>query len=287
MLRVILLIIALTLLACSDPSKQKQDNSMAKQIESQTKLLSDSGQSSFEQFEHGYKAVEVTYQPTWAKRDGTAKGYIAKITNSRVFISGAMRAERKIKVEMILGNPSKPEFTIEKECDELNLKDDYYEVIVRGCCGAEDEIEYYDYNGQLIVQGTTQITACEIPNSPLKFYAAYGYQQGLQLSYNSQDKYRIDLKFPLGADNNCGPMVPEIYFRSANKKDGLVDGTYNFWSLDGIERSDQVNDISLLVVYSCIENLDTLTIPIINGKPFGRNDRSQILEMKVKSDSLQ
>ena len=50
-----------------------------------------------------------------------------------------MKAERKIKVEMISDNPLKPEF-IKKECDALNLEDDYYEVIVSGCCGAESRL---------------------------------------------------------------------------------------------------------------------------------------------------
>lgn len=254
---------------------------MESQIKTQSKLFSDSGQSSFEQLEHGYKAVEVTYQPKWAKRNGVSKGYIAKITNSRVFISGAMKAERKIKVEMISDNPSKPEFIIKKECDALNLEDDYYEVIVSGCCGAESEIEYYDYDNNQIIHGTTQIIKCEIPNSKIKFYAASGH--GIQFSYSGSDKYVINLKFPPDVKDYCGPMPPDIYFRSSQTKEEFANGKYEFWSLDGIESKAQVNDITLVVAIPCIENLDTLSIPIINGKPFGREERHQTVEMKLKN----
>ena len=59
---------------------------MESQIKTQSKLFSDSGQSSFEQPSTDTKAVEVTINPKFGKRKGVSKGYIAKITNSRVLL---------------------------------------------------------------------------------------------------------------------------------------------------------------------------------------------------------
>lgn len=281
MLKFIPIVAAILFLSCSNQSNSPAENTAESILQGQKGLYSDSGQSSIELLEHGYKKTEVTYHFVYPTLKEKRTTYVAKKTETLFFVSGSMKGDKKIKVEMTpYDEPGKSKIIIDKVCDIINLKDDYYEVVVSGCCGAENEIEYYDYNNQLIIQGTSEVIKCEIPNSKLKFYAASGH--GVQFSYSSTDRYTIDLKYPPDLKDYCGPVPPEVYFRSSDKNDKYLDGVYEFWSLNDIESKEQINNITLVINYSCIEGLDTLAIPIINGKPFGKDDRHQTVSMKLK-----
>ncbi len=283
MRRLLTLIVAVLFISCTEQNKPAAENTIEGLIKNQNTTYTDSGKSSFELFEHGYRTIEVTYKPLYIRQDGEAsEHYMAKTTTSSSFYSGAMKAERKIKVEMTLfDDPTKPKIIIEKECDELNLEEEYYEVVVSGCCGAENELEYYDYNNRLIILGTTIIINCEIPNSDINFYAAASH--GIQLSYGSDDKYVIELEFDPNIEDHCGPLPMMVYFESPNKNDHFDQpNMYTFSSLDGIKDKSQINDITLKVAHPCNEKVDTLRIPIINGKPFGKDYRHQKAMIKMK-----
>jgi hypothetical protein len=105
-----------------------------------------------------------------------------------------MKPERKIRIEMTpYENSSRPEIVIEKECDEILLGKEYYEVVRTGCCGAENELELYYYESKLIIEGISSIIKCKIPNSPIEFFASFS--KGLNISYSSSDQYFLDIKF--------------------------------------------------------------------------------------------
>jgi len=197
-----------------------------------------------------------------------------------------------IKVELHpLDNPSTTDFMVVHECDKIELDYDTYKITKFACCDGEDEIEVRDYHYQQIIDGDVQILKGRIPNSPMSLYFAYkrsDYSDTLSLgkaiiSYNSRDIYEVTiLPFPLNP-GDCGYHSPEISVYSVDKDSTFKvwENEFSVWNLDAIESKSQVNNIAVELVFDCTSQR-VVQIPLINGLPFGKNERKQTISLPLK-----
>ncbi|MBI3481549.1 MAG: hypothetical protein HY015_00970, partial [Bacteroidetes bacterium] len=179
-----------------------------------------------------------------------------------------------------LEQPERPKIVIEESCHEINFFEDYYETVKWGCCGAENQLEFYDYDKKLIIEGTSTITKCRIPNSHLRFFASI--DGGIRLSFSSSDQYLIQIISPPNfQDENCGPIPTDIIFESADSKDKYdqTNNEYEFWSLNGVKEKERINNLTIKVKWTCADVSEPIMIPIINGKPFGKDERVQSVSL--------
>lgn len=300
----LLTIYAVQLYSCADKHHHDKQYNVSSDSKADTSkiIYADSGQSTFEILAgdtnsgYDFKTVETTYKLVFIAPHGYSnlKHYFAKYTTTSKTCTGCEGQERNIKVELnSFDNPQKTELTIEQDCDDLTLDVLTYRTAKYGCCGAEDELAIYDYDSKLIVEGDSKILLGEIPNSHLKLYVAYKQEYKdtttlgtLYYCYNSSDRYSIKIKSnPLPSDS-CSPFSPDIfiYSPSADDKFRKDNNEYSFWSLNKIENKNKINNLTLKIAYWCDSalHLDTLAIPIVNGRPFGKEDRQQIISYRQK-----
>lgn len=263
-------------------------------------IYSDSGKSSFiitagdAISGYDFQTVETNYKLNFIALSGDysdLKHYFAKYTTISKTCTGCEGQERTIKVELHpFDNPLQTNLNIEKDCDELTLNVHTYKTIKYGCCGAENELAIYDYKNKLIIEGDDKILLGDIPNSKIKLFAAWKNENKdttvlgtLYICYNSSDRYAINIKGTLPSDR-CSPFSPDVFIYTGNSDDKFrkENNEYTFWSLKKIDSKDKINNLTLNVSFDCdsIINLDTIVIPIISGKPFGKNDREQIISLR-------
>ncbi len=265
-------------------------------------IYSDVGQSSFaivsRDTDSGYdfKMVEVNYKIAFIDPKGNKdfNNYFAKYTTTTKSCTGCEEDERSIKVELnTFDNPKTTVVTLEQKCDELTLDAQTYKTVKYGCCGAEDQIGIYDYANKLIAEGDSKIVIGDIPNSSLKMYV--GYKQETKdstflgtifFSYNSMDRYSIRIKSNPLPEDLCNPYSPDMVIYSSNPKDEYNKEAheYTFWSLDKLDDQSKINNLTLKVHFDCEASykIDKIEIPIIKGKPNGKDDRNQIVTLKHK-----
>jgi len=295
-------IIALPLLSCSDKPHQEQVHATEIKKDSTDNKYSDSGQSTFSilavDSNSGYefKTIETNYKTAFLDPDGDKNfdHYIAKYTTTTQSCTGCEQQERTIRAELnSFSAPKKTILTLEQKCDELLLDATTYKTTKFGCCGAADHFEIYNYENKLVAEGDGKITIGEIPNSPIKIYAGYTQETKdstfigtLHYSYNSDDTYAIRIqsnKLPL---DECNIYSPNIMFQSRNPRDKYDrdENQFTFWSLDKLEDTKKINQLSLKVDFECEPSLKVkaLEIPIINGKPFGKDERVQLISLGHK-----
>lgn len=265
-------------------------------------IYSDYGQSTFILTSgdsisgYEFQTVETNYKLVYiALHDyRSLKHYFAKYTTNSKTCIGCEGQERTIRVGLnSFDNPQKTELTIEQDCDDLTLDVRNYKTAKYGCCANEDQLAIYDYNNKLIIEGDSKILLGEIPNSRISFYVAFKneyrdttYLGTLYYCYDSSVRYSIKIESkPLPSDS-CSPFSPDILIHSNNAIDKFnkENNEYSLWSLNHIKSKDQINNLTLKVAYWCDSelNIDTLKIPIINGKPFGKDDRNQIIKFSQK-----
>lgn len=284
--------------------KPKQDNAASVDGKAGTSkiIYADSGQSTFiittgdRNIGYDFQTVETNYRRVYIALHGwgSLKHYFAKYTTTSKTSAGLEGQDRTIKVDLHpFDNPNKTELTIEHSCDDLTLNVATYQTVKYGCCGAEDELAIYDYDKKLIIEGDSKILLGEIPNSPVRMFVAYKkeYKDSTTLGtlyycYSSSDRYTIKIKPNALSCGSHSPFSPNIFIYSTNPDDKFSEdkNEYSFWSLNDIENKNQVNNLTLKIAYECDEhpNRDTIAIPIINGKPFGKDDRNQIIMYRHK-----
>ena len=235
----------------------------------------------YKKIETAYKILFITPHP-----NSNLKHYVAKYITTTEASTNNEGQQRNIKIEIRpLDNPDKIEFTIQKDCDEIILNDDTYKTLNFGCCGAEDQIQLYDYDNKLIIEGDAKILIGEIPTSRIKIFVAYknetrdsAFFGTLFYCYNSSDKYSIRIKGSLPSEK-CSPFTPNIYMATSSSEDKFnkESNEYSFWSLNNAKNKNQINRLSLKIAFDCDNDLhlDTISIPIINGLPFGKNVKNQ------------
>jgi len=175
---------------------------------------------------------------------------------------------------------------IKKECDNLSFENDHFKTVKYGCCGGDDAFAVYDFRSDLIIKGDVKIIKASIPNSEINFFASYkdndddsSFMGTVFYSFNNIDKYQIKISKTKTLPFDCEYRVPDIFIFSSDSNDKFRqdNNEYTLWSLNKIHSKSQINNISLKVVFECnaYPKNDTIIIPIINGKPFGKDAKIQ------------
>lgn len=290
---IIITLFAIQLASCGDKS-HKNSNAQKSDSSANSASFSDTGESSFQLIKHDdetgyqYKSTEVNYKTVNINPFHAADGeyFIAKYTSLTSAATSKENMDKTIEVELrSMKNPDKTVLKIKQVCDDLTLEQDCYKTVKYGCCGAEDQIKLYNYDNKLIIEGTAQIIKGVIPNTDFNFYVAYKANQDssslgtIYYSYNSSESYEIKIKADPSVSKNCGNFSPNISVYSANSRDKFLkgDNEYQLWSLDGIKSKNEINNISLKVVFECADDckFNIIVIPITNGKPFWKDEKIQ------------
>lgn len=290
------IIITILLHSCTNKPHSENFSASENKTASSKNIYTNTGESSFtitsgdtSNDGYDYETVEVNYKTDYIALDGDRdfKHYFAKYTTTTKSCTACEQPERNIKVELnAFDDPKKTALTIQQDCDDLTLDAHTYKTAKYGCCGAEDHLAVYDYNNKLIIEGESEILVGDIPNSPVKIFVAYEVEQKdstvlgtLYFCYNSSDRYAIVLKSDSLPASSCPRFVPDFSIDSRNTRDGFnpEKKEYTLWSLDAIKDKKQVNNLDLKIIYPCdyMSGNNVILIPIINGKPFGKDDRNQ------------
>lgn len=238
-----------------------------------------------------YKIKEINYSIVYLDfyGDKDPGRFIAKKTTTTEAHTGMEGQIRIIQIDLLpIDNPTKPALTIERYCDDITLEFGNYRTVKYGCCGGENEYELYDYNNNLIIEGNEQIILTRIPNTRRNFYVSFKPEYRdtttlgrLHFSYSSSDNYQIVIKSNPLPSEQCSPFSPQLFVKTNDKQDRYISATneYEIWSLNNIKDKEDINGINLQIVFECDPELklDTINIPIIKGKPFGKDDKIQEL----------
>lgn len=302
----IILITALTF-GCSDNSSNRADKSVTgsprdnknDSLTVDTKDLSDffadSGQSSVNIKKHkegGFviQTTERSYSYIYIAPSNDLYHYLQKRTTTTEFTTFSEGQNRTIEVELIpIENPEQKKLRLKENCDEMIFEVNYYKTLKHGCCATPTETKIFNYKNDLIISGEDNIIRAYVANkSPDRdFWVSYSVNNGTDkkligticISYNPQNKYFIDLKTMNETDSLYETMwfTPDFRLASMSSKDKMVrDNTeFEIWSLEGIKSFNEINGISIKVPIYTKEIPDTLEIPIVNGRPFGKSDRQQ------------
>lgn len=301
---IFLFAILIFIVGCSDKgenSKEKAQKSPNKnKVEVTpndiTAILSDSGQSSVvikkDEENNGFilHSKEITYSTIYIAPKEDLEHFLQKrttVTNKTTFSEGQ---ERTIEVELIpLKQLNQNRLTFKENCDEMVFEFNHIKAIKYGCCAEPDEIKLIDYSNREIIKGHRKILQARIVNkSPdLDFFVSYLASDGSDkkklatvcISYNPTEKYFINLKTESETDGllESSWMVPDFILDSKNSRDVLVNENTGFeiYSLEKIKSFNEINGITIKVPLLTGEIPDTLEIPIINGKPFGKKEKLQ------------
>jgi len=260
-------------------------------------LFFDEGMSSFRILSmdkmngYEYETVETNYKVHYIIPDGYKQlgYYIAKYTNTTKDNLGQEGQNRNIKIELYaFENPSKLVMKIDENCDKLDLLTDTYLTTIYGCCGAEHSYEIFDYKQKSIIRGDNQIILGEVPNPRIRFYV--GFKQdfvdtlnlgSLSFSYNSDEKYMIKIRTRKNLKNDFLPFSPDIEILSSEndrKYSESIFVKYTFWSLNNkIHDKNSIDNLVIRLTFQSDKEAinNVIEIPIINGKPFGKEEKAQ------------
>lgn len=257
-------------------------------------LNSISNRSTFEMLERGqsltYKTIEYTYNLV---QFNTIEEYLAKFKITTIKSTSTEGQDRLIEVNISpIEDIKSDKFVIKQKCDILDLYGNYYKTTKYGCCSASDLVCFYDYSNKLIISGSNKIIEYLFPNNDIKCYISYqdpnndksmGY---INISYDSNKKYKIlltgDNFLEKDSDGNllvtCPDPNPDIKIISESIDKNYKDEKYTFWSMQNIESTSELNFL-MEVSFDCKKSILPIKIPIISGKPFGKDIEFQ--EYKV------
>jgi len=232
-----------------------------------------------------YQTVEINYAVLYNIPDGY-KGYnVAKYIMTTTMDQAVEFPERNIKVEIYpFENPSKLIMKIDKDCDRIDLLDNTYKTTINGCCGNENVYEIFDYKHKSIIKTERRIVIGNFYNSKISFYVGFEKENEdslgtLKYSYNSKEKYTIKMRTK--QDYDYIYYFPDIEILSDNENDKFSksDYGYTFFSPRKISDKNSINNLTIRLIFSCEngENDIVVDIPIINGKPFRKEDKIQEL----------
>ncbi|QDK81539.1 hypothetical protein EXU85_24195 [Spirosoma sp. KCTC 42546] len=284
---------------------QKPEQRTTKNSNNQPITYADSGISSFRFTKkdtiHGqyFRMAETTYKVVNADlSDKDSQHYLVKFHTITDAGTGMEGQNRTIQFFLSpLENPSNTILTAKHECDELTFDWHHYQTIKYGCCGSFNQLKFYDYHAKLLVEGYDEIITASVPNKNFRFYMAFQPEEGkdtttlgtLQLSYSSSEIYRIKIKSLQPSSNDYYPMgvLPTLTLRSSSHKDTYDKDQkeYSLWSLEHstLPWPQQVNGFTIRANFDLDPKLGLIDIPIINGRPFGKEDKNQVYWLKGKS----
>lgn len=238
-----------------------------------------------------YDIRDVDYEVIQIAPKGEWINYIVRKSSSTLTCDGQEGQKRTIIIELNpVDRPKHTAFVIRHDADEINLEHDYYQTIYYGCCDAEPIHKIYDYNNDLITEGTARILTGAIPNNPIKFFISYKPEPldttrlgSVFLAYDSHDKYQVDILSPPLPPEMCSQYAPEVTLVSRNRYDTLeiYENEYQLWELENIDNPNQIGNLFIRVKYLCDPyfTIEEIEIPILRGKPFGKDDRIQTINL--------
>ena len=244
---------------------------------------------------HGieYKSVENTYKVFYKPEDGKIDYYLAKYKTTT--LKKLYEEEQERTIEVIISPLKKlklVKYKIKQDCDQLDLFDDYYETINYGCCLRDNELELYDYENNLIIEGSRKIFHGEIHNNWInEFYFSYKTPSDtlslgqINFWFSKKERYQIQLKSKKSTEHDslevCPVLYPKIEMNLTGKDCFDNEESYTFWSLENIKSTSEIN-FSLTFTFDCDSTILPITIPIINGKPFDNKTEKQIYNVEYK-----
>jgi hypothetical protein len=298
-------------LSCSDKPNERKQTNAGISIDTSHAIFTDHSEAKIQIFRDSagpdnvawvYESTEINYQMLDVQYNQFGQFFsdisfikddiellVAKITTDTKASQGSEKSEKTYTVEIMPSeSPKHKPFIINQKCDNISFEHDYYKIAIYGCCGGDDQFAFYDYQNQLIIEGDVKIAIADIPNSRIKFYAAYKNSENdssvlgtLYFSYGSTDHYKIRIRSTPALSSNCEYRTPEIFIYSSDLKDTAEinrrNDTYRLWSLNNLKDKAGINNIFLKLAFECntADKTDTVVIPIINGKPFGKDDGVQ------------
>lgn len=239
--------------------------------------------------ETSYKVISA-HLPNQDSHSGNCLVRLQTITDKNTGVEGQ---DRTILFRICsLNKPNQVLLSGTHACDDIHFNWNNFQTIKYGCCGNPDHIQLYDYQDQLIIEGTDQPIVASIPNH-FDFYITY-QDKNLQdstligtihLSYNSHDTYHIQLKSKRPVSEMDCPVLSTVYvsLRSGNKRDqyNSNENQYDLWSQETCTLPQQLNDLSIRIHFSCDTTFPIIDIPIQQGKPFGKSERQQVYWVKA------
>jgi hypothetical protein len=240
-----------------------------------------------------YRKIESSYQVLNQLLSRNHEYYLARFKKTTFKSESLEGQNRTIEVSISpLDKLDSISYYINRTCDDIELFPDYYRTIKYGCCLLLNEIKLYDYSNNLIISGSDKIFRGEIPNNKISFYLAYqepiydSLSFGMiNISFNSKDKYHILLrgnqKILVDSDGVLiyPVLYPQIKMNLKHHDQFDNDETYTFWSMMNINSVSEIN-LSFSLKFECASSIFPITIPIINGKPFGNNAENQVYQVK-------
>lgn len=238
-----------------------------------------------------YKLLQIAPQGQW-------DNYVAKQTTITKTCDGQEGQKRSIRVELrTIDHPERIFQVLQHDCDEIYLEHDYYRTVFNGCCDAEPIHKIYDYEGNLLTEGTNQVLIGALPNNPLKFYLSYTPSDldsviGIvHLVYNESEKYAVHIMSAPLPPELCSMYSPKVTLSSTISTDSLerYENEYQLWHLEHAESISGFNHLSIEVDYYCedVYPVESIYIPIIRGKPYGRDTSIVEVRLRTPDDSAE
>jgi hypothetical protein len=232
--------------------------------------------------------VETTYKVLYATLPGLGQqDYLAQFRAATTASQGQEGQDRTIEMTLRpLERPSEVAFTASQECDKLEIHNDFYKTIKYGCCTELNKVRFFDYDNKEIIEGSDKVITGYIPNNDAVFFFAFSDANigpktlgKITISYGSGQRYDINLLSdkPL-PELTCPYSNPKLELLSSNKKDTEYDSfrdSYSLWSLEKIKSTIEINKVSIKVSFTCDKSMKPFVIPIINGLPFGKDQKVQ------------
>ena len=301
--RLIFVIVPIALLAgCTARQKPVKHISESMPADTAGAVFTDKAQSGIQVFKDAdgwkYRSVAVNYKiqsfvgnPFGKLFSDVAlvhdlEYFIVKYTTQTRAMQGSETEDKTITAEIRpLKAPDHNPLIISQNCGDLTLAQDHYKTVRYGCCGGDDEIIYFDYQRNIIIEGDSKIIQATVPNSDTRFYVGFKpeYQDStligtLYFSYDGANKYKIRIRSNAVLPSKCDYHTPEMSIITKDKRDNFVaeDNEYLLWSLEKIKSKEEIN-LVIKVVFECTSFIkhDSIEIPIIRGKPFGTDERTR------------
>jgi hypothetical protein len=292
-----LLIILFSSLSFYSCKNKQQKTEVAKPAESKS-IYTETAESKFEILSKQprnafvYKTVESNFKPVSIQlRDYDRHEYFANITTTTKKWTSVEGQERNIRIKIkAFDNPSKTVVEINKNCDDIDLQTTMYKTIKYGCCGNVNHYEIFNYENKEIIEGDDKIITGFIPDSDLEIYVGFTHETIdstlLGTLYyttyypgNNPERFAIKIKSKLTNVKKCDIVWPKISLQTNKKIDKLYSSEieYWLWSLDKVKNENLINNLTIRFSIECTEkqNFKFLNIPIVNGKPFGKNEKIQ------------
>lgn len=292
-----LLVILFSTLSFFSCKNKQQKTKIAKPAEDKS-IYTETAESKFEILSNAfvYKTVESNFKPVSIQlRDYDRHEYFANITTTTKKWTSVEGQERNIRIKIkAFDNPSKTLVEINKNCDDIDLQTKLYKTIKYGCCGNVNHYEIFNYDNKQIIEGDYKILTASIPNSDLEIYVGFTQETNdstvlgtlYYTTYSSgknPERFSIKIKSKPSNVKKCETYWPKISLQTnkAIDKFDTNENEYTLWSLDKVENENLINNLTIKFSIECTEkqNFKFLYIPIINGKPFGKDEKIQ--EMKL------